>query len=99
MKIKIRENKSSRKLILAKINPNKVAWNSENPYNFHTKPIFGKTDFATVSEANIWFSHFKFNLLEGDMVSFLPRLAYFRPGEWEVKFWLTLYLICLCIFK
>ena len=42
------------------------------------------------SESNIWFSHFEFNVLEGDMVSFADAFL-FWAGEGEAKFWITLY--------
>ena len=44
-----------------------------------------------VSESNIWFSHFKLNVLEGDMVSFVGACL-FLALEGEAKFWITLQL-------
>ena len=44
-----------------------------------------------VSEANIWFSQFKLNVLGGDMVSFAEAFL-FRDREGEAKFWITLYI-------
>ena len=43
-----------------------------------------------VSEANIWFSHFKLNVLEGDIVSFTGACP-IAAREGEAKFWITLY--------
>ena len=48
-----------------------VAWNSGNPYHFHTKnPFLGKLVLQKVSEANIWLTHFELNVLERGMVRF-----------------------------
>ena len=44
-----------------------------------------------VSESNIWFSQFKLNLLEGDIVSFAETFL-FSALEGEAKFWITLYI-------
>ena len=44
-----------------------------------------------VSESNIWFFHFKLNVLEGDMVS-ITGVCPISAREGEAKFWITLYL-------
>ena len=43
-----------------------------------------------ISGSNIWFSHFKLNVLEGDMVAF-TRVCLFSALEGEAKFSITLY--------
>ena len=57
----------------------------------HTKPLSGKINFATVSEANIWFSYFKLNVSEVDMVNFAEACLFSAREEGEAKFKITLY--------
>ena len=66
-----------------------IVWGNKKLTKFRRTKLPKFQQLQKVSEYYIWFSHFKLNVLEGDMVSFTGA----RPisaREGEAKFWITL---------